>query len=108
MIRLPDDWRGGWVREPLNTAHDVCPTLAIFGGADHYTPADDIEALRARGPVGPTARSSSIPTDHGFVHTPDVRRIASTMPPTRGVAPSGGWGCRSLTHVAAGGLAAGR
>ena len=43
---------------PLDTAADVCPTLAIFGSVDDDTAAD-IEALRARGPVATTARSSS-------------------------------------------------
>ena len=33
--------------EPLDTAADVCPTLAIFGADDPCTPAADIEALRA-------------------------------------------------------------
>src|SRR5438270_673416 len=32
MIRVPDDWVGAKTRQPLDTAADVCPTLAIFGG----------------------------------------------------------------------------
>jgi carboxymethylenebutenolidase len=34
MIRVPDDWVGPKTRQPLDTAADVCPTLAIFGGVD--------------------------------------------------------------------------
>src|SRR5256714_2876999 len=54
MIRLPDDWRGPGQRDPLATAAQVCPTLAIFGGQDPPTPPDDIDAPRAprRGPDG--------------------------------------------------------
>src|SRR4029077_2462393 len=47
MIRVPEGWQGADLREPLETAADVCPTLAIFGGADAWTPAEDIEALRS-------------------------------------------------------------
>ncbi len=47
MIRVPDDWRGPALAEPLATAADACPTLAIFGSVDTFTPTDDIEALRA-------------------------------------------------------------
>lgn len=72
MIRLPDDWRGGWVREPLDTARDVCPTLAIFGGADHFTPADDIDALRAAWAGRPDCQIVVYPdAEHGFVHAPE-------------------------------------
>jgi carboxymethylenebutenolidase len=34
MIRVPDDWVGPKTHQPLDTAADVCPTLAIFGGRD--------------------------------------------------------------------------
>src|SRR6478752_6797720 len=34
MIRLPDGWNVQGRRAPLDTAADVCPTLAIFGSAD--------------------------------------------------------------------------
>src|SRR4029453_18323636 len=45
MVRLPEGWPGPKMRQPLETAGEVCPTLAIFGGADAMTPAADIEAL---------------------------------------------------------------
>src|SRR4029079_4431826 len=41
MIRPPADWVGAKTHLPLDTATDVCPTLAIFGGNDSYTPAED-------------------------------------------------------------------
>src|SRR3954468_17785002 len=47
MIRVPEAWRGERLAEPLAHASDVCPTLAFFGDADTFTPADDIEALRS-------------------------------------------------------------
>ncbi|HEY8217939.1 MAG TPA: dienelactone hydrolase family protein [Acidimicrobiia bacterium] len=72
MIRLPADWRGGWVREPLDSARDVCPTLAIFGGADHFTPPDDIDALRAAWVDRPDCQIVVYPeAEHGFVHAPE-------------------------------------
>ena len=75
MIRLPEQWGGGGVREPLATAADVCPTLAIFGGVDPYTPTDDIDALRdvwkGRADCEIVVYSEA---DHGFVH--DAERPA--------------------------------
>ena len=71
MIRIPEEWRGPGQGEPLDVADDACPTLAIFGDADPWTPAADIEALRAAW----TGRSEHeivvYPgADHGFVHDP--------------------------------------
>ena len=72
MIRLPADWRGEGLREPLDTAADVCPTLAIFGGADHYTPAADIDALRAAWTDRANCEIVVYPeAEHGFVHAPE-------------------------------------
>lgn len=72
MIRLPDAWRGGGLREPLDVAADVCPTLAVFGGADPFTPPEDIEALRA---VWRDRDDTTIvvypDAEHGFVHAPE-------------------------------------
>src|SRR5262249_9956758 len=69
MIRVPDDWRGPAQRDPLDTAAQVCPTLAVFGGKDPYTPAADIEALRA---VWRARDDCEIviyrDAEHGFVH----------------------------------------
>jgi carboxymethylenebutenolidase len=72
MIRLPDDWKGPGQREPLDTAAQVCPTLAIFGGADPWTPPDDIDALRAAWHDRDDCEIVVYPeADHGFVHAPE-------------------------------------
>jgi carboxymethylenebutenolidase len=72
MIRVPDDWQGPKTRQPLDTAGDVCPTLAIFGGVDGYTPDADIAALRAAWTNRPDCEIVVYPdADHGFVHAPE-------------------------------------
>jgi carboxymethylenebutenolidase len=72
MIRLPDDWRGAQQHEPLDTAAQVCPTLAIFGGTDPWTPPDDIEALRAAWRDRDDCEIVVYPeADHGFAHAPE-------------------------------------
>ena len=73
MIRVPEDWRRARRRaEPLDTAADVCPTLAIFGAADPYTPRADIDALRAAWADRPDCEIVVYPdADHGFVHAPE-------------------------------------
>ena len=72
MIRVPDGWRGEALAEPLTTAANVCPTLAIFGGADAFTPAADIDALRAawagRDDCEVVVYAGA---EHGFVHDAD-------------------------------------
>ena len=72
MIRPPDNWVGPKTRLPLDTIADVCPTLAIFGGNDSMTPADDIEALRAAWADRPDCEVVVYPeAEHGFVHAPE-------------------------------------
>jgi carboxymethylenebutenolidase len=72
MIRIPEDWRGEDRREPLETAVDACPTLAIFGSADPYTPAADIEALRDAWKDRPDCEIVVYDgAEHGFVHDAD-------------------------------------
>lgn len=72
MIRLPEDWRGPRLREPLATAKDVCSTLAIFGGVDAFTPEADINALRRAWGSRPDCEVVVYPeADHGFVHVPE-------------------------------------
>jgi carboxymethylenebutenolidase len=72
MIRLPEAWRGGGLREPLDTAADVCSTVAIFGGADPFTPAEDIEALRVVWRDRDDCTIVVYPdAEHGFVHAPE-------------------------------------
>ena len=72
MIRVPEGWRGEALAEPLATASSVCPTLAIFGDADPYTPAADIDALRATWADRDDCEIVVYPeAEHGFVHGPD-------------------------------------
>ena len=72
MIRVPPDWRGAKLREPLDFATDVCPTLAIFGDADPFTPTDDIDALRAAWRDRSDCEIVVYPeAEHGFVHVPE-------------------------------------
>jgi carboxymethylenebutenolidase len=72
MVRPPEGWVGPKTRLPLDTAADVCPTLAIFGGQDSYTPAADIDALRAAWADRPDCEIVVYPdADHGFVHAPE-------------------------------------
>jgi len=72
MIRLPESWRGPRLREPLEVAADVCPTLAIFGGMDDFTPSADIEALREAWRDRPDCEIVIYPeAEHGFVHGPE-------------------------------------
>lgn len=72
MITVPEGWRHAELAEPLATAPTVCSTLAIFGSADSYTPAADIDALRTAW----TERDDCEvvvyeDAEHGFVHDPD-------------------------------------
>jgi carboxymethylenebutenolidase len=72
MIRVPPDWQGATLREPLASAADVCPTLAIFGDADPFTPPDDIHALRAAWRDRGDCEIVVYPgAEHGFVHAPE-------------------------------------
>jgi carboxymethylenebutenolidase len=69
MIRVPEPWRGPHLREPLETATEVCPTLAFFGTADPYTPAADIDALREAWRDRPDCEIVVYEeAEHGFVH----------------------------------------
>lgn len=68
MIRLPDGWASASMGEPLDALAraERCPTLAIIGTADPYTPPDDVAAAEALGVE--VARYEG--ADHGFVHDP--------------------------------------
>ena len=72
MIRPPETWAGPGQGSPLDTAADVCPTLAIFGSADTMTPPGDIEALRAAWSGRNDCEIVVVEgAEHGFVHDPD-------------------------------------
>ncbi len=50
----------------------MCPTLAIFGDNDPYTPPDDIEALRSAWAIATDCEIVVYPdAEHGFVHAPE-------------------------------------
>jgi carboxymethylenebutenolidase len=72
MIRTPSMWAGGGQRDALEVVAGACPTLAIFGGADPYTPVDDIDALRN---AWAGQRDHKVVVyrgaDHAFAHDPD-------------------------------------
>jgi len=71
MVRPPEPMRGPKVRDPLATAADVCPTLAIFGGIDGLVPPEDVADLRAAWADRPDCEIVVYPeADHGFVHDP--------------------------------------
>jgi carboxymethylenebutenolidase len=72
MIRPPAEWVGPKSWLPLDTIGEVCPTLAIFGGSDPFTPASDIEALRAAWADRPDCEVVVYDdAEHGFVHAPE-------------------------------------
>jgi carboxymethylenebutenolidase len=73
MLRTPEAWQGaGHTVQPLDVARDVCPTLAVFGSADPWTPAADIDALRDAWKDREDCEIVVIEgADHGFVHDPD-------------------------------------
>ncbi|HEY8545753.1 MAG TPA: dienelactone hydrolase family protein [Acidimicrobiales bacterium] len=69
MIRVPDMWRSDGIGEPLEALArpEACPTLAIIGTADRWTPAEDVADLEAAGVTVVRYEGA----DHGFVHDPD-------------------------------------
>jgi carboxymethylenebutenolidase len=73
MLRTPADWQGpGHTVEPLDVAAAMCPTHAIFGTADPWTPAADIDALRTAWQGRADCEIVLIDgADHGFVHDPE-------------------------------------
>lgn len=73
MLRTPDGWGSAGHRiQPLDVASQMCPTLAIFGGADPWTPAADIDALRAAWKDRDDCEIAVVDgAEHGFVHDPD-------------------------------------
>ena len=69
MIRVPDRWRGPGQGEPLDqlARPQRCPTMAVIGTADIWTPPDDVAALEAAGVEVLRYEGA----EHGFVHDPD-------------------------------------
>ena len=73
MLRTPEGWAGGGhTIDPIAVAADMCPTLAIFGSVDPWTPAEDIEALRAAWSSRTDCEILMVEgADHAFVHDPE-------------------------------------
>lgn len=68
MIHVPDEWKGPGQGEPLEAlaARGTTAVMAVVGTVDPYTPADDVQALRAAGVEVVVYEGA----DHGFVHDP--------------------------------------
>jgi dienelactone hydrolase len=68
MIRVPEQWRSEGQGDPLDAVASParCPTMAIIGTADPWTPADDVDDLEAAGVEVVRYEDA----DHGFVHDP--------------------------------------
>jgi carboxymethylenebutenolidase len=69
MIHVPDNWRAEGQSDPFTeaTKAGACPTMAIIGTVDPYTPAADVDELE----VGGVEVVRYEGRDHGFVHAPD-------------------------------------
>lgn len=67
MIRLPSDWHGA-LAQPIDAlaSPERCPTMAIVGGIDPYTPDADVADAEALGVQVVRYEAA----DHGFVHDP--------------------------------------
>lgn len=71
MITTPEEWKADGHADPMDTIDDVCPTLAAFGGKDHWTPEDQIDRLRTAWTDRPDCSVVVFDeADHGFVHSP--------------------------------------
>lgn len=68
MIRVPEHWRSATQGEPLDALASSarCPTMAIVGTADIWTPPADVDALEATGVEVVRYEDA----EHGFVHDP--------------------------------------
>jgi carboxymethylenebutenolidase len=68
MIRVPEQWRSPTQGEPLDAvrAPNCCPTMAIIGTDDPWTPPPDVDALEAAGVEVVRYEGA----EHGFVHDP--------------------------------------
>lgn len=72
MIDTPKMWRNDGHRSPLLTVADACPTLAVFGGLDPWTPPEEIARLRREWAGRDDCEVVVYPqAHHGFVHAPD-------------------------------------
>jgi carboxymethylenebutenolidase len=67
MIRVPEHWQGSGQGEPLQALLNpgACPTLAVIGAKDVWTPPKDVAALRAVPGVTVVEYPEA---EHGFAH----------------------------------------
>lgn len=69
MVTVPEDWQGPGQGQPLDhlaRAPDGVEVMAMIGGDDPYTPADEVEQLRRAG-----VEIAFYPeAGHGFAHDP--------------------------------------
>ena len=72
MVRTPPQWAGGGQHDALDSVAGACPTLAVFGDADPWVPAADVEALR-KAWAGSAEHKVVVyrGAGHAFVHDPD-------------------------------------
>src|SRR5579884_656996 len=72
LLRTPPQWAGENLRDALDSLAGACPTLAIFGEADPFTPPADIDAVRNAWTGRPDHKVVVYPgADHAFAHDPD-------------------------------------
>jgi carboxymethylenebutenolidase len=72
MVRVPEAWRAPGQHDALDTAAEVCPTLAIFAEQDSFVPLADVDALRAVWAGRDDCEVVVYPgAEHGFAHDPD-------------------------------------
>jgi carboxymethylenebutenolidase len=72
LLRTPPQWAGENLGDALDTVGSACPTLAIFGEVDPYTPPADIDAVRNAWTGRPDHKVVVYPgADHAFAHDPD-------------------------------------
>ena len=66
MIRVPEQWASPTQGQPLDylARPDRCPTMAVIGTVDPWTPAADVDDLEALGVTVVRYEGA----DHGFVH----------------------------------------
>ena len=66
MLRVPEHWKRAVSIEPLAalTNPDACPTMAVIGTLDQWTPPADVDAAEAAGVTVVRYEGA----DHGFVH----------------------------------------
>lgn len=67
MIRVPENWRSPHQADPIELLKGpaTCPTLAIIGGRDQFTPPEDVAELRG---VSKVIVAYFPEAEHGFVH----------------------------------------